>query len=345
MDNPQTTETVSPDTEMHDRMMAAAEAADRGEADSPLDTPPSATQGGEDTATDSTRAADSDKEQADNNSPDNPEPSAEERVRDEKGKFVKKEEAGPATKEAPKDGAPEATKAQKEEARLGKSWQQLEQEKLEARRELAETRQLKDELLRLKQDLSSRPSDPAGKFGSKEFTRAADEFEDRGNKLLKDGDIDGAMQQFDYRDRSRQAAKEAAQQEANAHQGQFIEQWDRDMRSYSERNREFADPTNEHTKQMQALLADPKLKWVQYVPGGFEYAAEYIKRGIAAAEASGLREENTKLKTENERLTKLTTPAGGKDSAKHSATRKFTDMSQEEQHAHLAREAELADAA
>lgn len=335
-------ETLTPEnaTSEHDRLMAEASVDDTNEAQGLS----SATQDGEvaDTTEESTRAAEPDKD-ASKSTPDNSEPSAEQRARDEHGKFVKKE-AEPAKLPGQESGQnvpiPTAppTKEQKEAARLGKSWQQLDQEK-------SETRQLRDELRQLRTDLLARqqPPDAAGKFDSKQFERASHEFATRANKLLDNGDIDGAKEQFALADQTRAAAQEAAQAETQHAERQFASDWKAKASEVIREVPELGDGTTELSKGMAELLQQNPI--LGHIPDGFKQGYEILKLRHDSAEASGLREENTKLKTEIERLTKLTTPAGGKDPAQHSKTQNLSELPLSEMHARLEREAELADAA
>src|SRR5947199_7918510 len=89
-----TEETATPepsDAEIHDKLMAQAEAADRGEVAPPVESSSSATQGEDDTGKtkeDADRAAEPDQA-----APDSPEPAAEGRKRGPDGKFLPKEAA------------------------------------------------------------------------------------------------------------------------------------------------------------------------------------------------------------------------------------------------------------
>jgi hypothetical protein len=104
---------------------------------------------------------------------------------------------------------------------------------------------------------------------------------------------------------------------------------------------ELADGASDMSKEMTALLEQEPV--FGYIQDGFKKAHEILKLRREAAEVSGLREENAKLKAENAEYVKKTTPTGGADAAKHPGPRKAEDMDLDELHRKLEREAELAD--
>lgn len=278
--------------------------------------------------------------------PPNPEPSAEakERARDEHGKFVKQE----ATEPTPAEQAPEPkqesnyAKKFKEEQRRDKSWQALEAEKQSFRQE---REQILSEIKALRQDVvSSGAQRPAtARFASAQYNQAADEFAKRGRQFYKDGDVEQGDAQFDLASQARAQAGEAQKAEFTEAQGKFDTQWRDNANAVIKEVPELGDPNSEMSKDMIKLLEQHPV--LGLVNDGFKHAHEILTLRRQAAEVSGLREENKTLKQEVDRLTKLTTPLGGKDTAKHSAPSNIADLPLEQQKATLFRQVEMADAA
>lgn len=333
-----TPETVTPEEplqEMHDRLLKEAEALDAAPVeDSDASSAEQDVKAGATEEAD--RAAESGTDKTEKT--DNPEPSADdkERPRDATGKFVKKD-APPPQGEAqapPEDKA--AVKAAKDAERLDRSWQNLEREKAAVRETQARLERLEHEV----RSLATRPQESA-RFDSQQYARASYEFSERAKKLLSDGDIEGGMEQLKLAEQTRQAADEAAKQEAQTSEQSFLGTWQNNAREVIRDVPELGDPNSELAKEMQKLLTEHPV--LGFVPDGFRQGYEILQLRKTAAEASGLREENQQLKQEIERLTKAATPAAPKASAKHTAPTGNETLQQMEER--LRREAEELDRA
>lgn len=344
---------MSSDMETRDRLREAALSFDRGESSvDPLELLPSAKQGNEGTGDpDATRG-----EAGDTKQPDNPESSAEVKTEDRRkrgpdGKFLPKEEATSAEQtqttdpEKPTDSAFKAKKA-KEAERLDKTWKQVEAEKAEVRAERQRLADLAKDVEQLKQGAQQRQQSDSG-LSSQEYAKAAHTFYQKGLQLVKDGDTEGAQEQFDYASRAQAEANKRAQDEQQQYQSHSLQEragkWRSTAEAVIKEVPEYGDGTSEQSQQMQQLLKEhPLLGEHEH---GFRYAHEILQLRRQAAEASGLREENTKLKAENERLNKLTAINGGKPNKQHSQGKSFAEMTIDEQRAHLRKDAALQDAA
>jgi hypothetical protein len=160
---------------------------------------------------------------------------------------------------------------------------------------------------------------------------------------MEEGDIDSAKEQRGMANQARQAAHQYEQAEYQESQQRFAQAWRTNAEAVIKEVPELGDPESEASQAMVALLErEPLLAQLQ---DGFRKGYEILKTQKEAAEASGLRDENTKLKKENERLNKLLNPLGSKGSPSHSGPTKFSEMSLDEQRAHLSKQAELQDAA
>lgn len=335
---------VPSDSDMHDSLMAAAEAADRGEAPSPLETPPSATQGDEGQTQESeTRVPDT----AEDKQPDSPESSAEKtdaqgRKRGPDGKFLPKDEVSPTPeKEEISETQPEEgskyERAKKDQARLEKTWKQVEVEKQAVRQEQARLQQAAKDL-ELNRQQANQP-----RFDSNQYQLAGNEFDKKAWKLLADGDVEGANEQRDLAGKAFQAARQFAQVEATEGYKRFESDWKNTAESLIKEVPELGDPSSEIAQQMVDILEKNPL--LSNVTDGFRVAYQALKLQRDAAEASGLREENTKLNKEIERLNKLVSPQGGKPAGHSAKSTGFDNKTLDEQREILRQNAELADAA
>jgi hypothetical protein len=336
---------TSPDSSESDYEKLLQQAYADDAADESGEQPSSAPQDGEGTAQPKSedRATDPAEDKA---QPDNPEPSADpkdgDRPRGPDGKFLPKDAAPPPPQADPNES--KFARAKKDEARLARNRQEFEEEKARYRQE---QEQIKREWAEFKQQHAaqsqSRNGD-VGKFDSQSFNRAYLEFRDKAHRLLKEGDIDGAIEQFNWADKAQQGAQEAYQAEQQEQQSKFVNEWQNKAREVIKERPTLGDASHEDARAMGELLTQYPV--LGMIPDGFKHAAEILTMRKDAAEASGLREENNKLKAEIERLTKLTTPAGGKDAAKaHSSGIRPEDMPLHELHMKLKNEAEMADAA
>jgi hypothetical protein len=280
---------------------------------------------------------------------DSSEASAESKAsdRDEKGRFKPKgDKAGdqkPAGETKPNeqsagDQKPQ-TKEEKEASRLAKSWQQLEAEK-------AEIRQIKADLIKIREQVSKQPNQSTGRFSSKEYLAAADEFERQAADLMENLDVEGARAKLDLAKQARHAATQFGQQEQTETQKAEAETFDKTWRDHMEsaikENPELADRSSEAGQAMAALLQE--LPILGSIPDGFKRGVELLKLRRDAAQASELRTKVEKLEKENKELRAKTSISGGGLTGKV-GTKNFDDMTLEEQEAYLERAARAEDSA
>ncbi len=235
-------------------------------------------------------------------------------------------------------------KKAKEKTRLDRSWKALEAEKQAVRQREQQLAEIANRRQTQPEDISRAP-----RFKSNEYWNEAQSFEQKGLKLMKDGDTEAAEEQFRYAQLARdtaQKAYEAEYQEAQskAYQ-QFTNTWTATAEAVIKDNPALADPESQMSVDMLELLEQyPMLG--QY-PEGFKYGYEILKLRMTAGEVSELREENKKLKKENERLNGLTSISGSHDATRQSSGggTDFYSMTEEQQREHLRRDAEAQDAA
>jgi hypothetical protein len=342
------------DADVHARLLEAAEAADRGEGPSALEALPSAKQdnegGGENKSGD--RATD---DNAESNKVPNPEASAENpegetgnaQDRDDNGRFKKKGEQ-PNNQQ---DGESKFRRAKREQERLEKTWQGVNQRKtdLDAREQELLRREQEIQQARQQRERQQAPeARKSARFGSREYMSAADDFEKLAQKALQDQDLEKAQENFQLASKTRAHAIKVAEEEYaewhQSEQGRFDQSWEQNAKQVVKDNPELADATSEVGKAVQKMLNENPV--LGLVADGFRSAYEAVKLQREAAAASGLREELKKAKDEVARLNKLVSPQGGKNASGHSAStsQNFANMSEEEQRAYLLSKAESADA-
>lgn len=330
MENQETEPQALSDDQIRENLRAHAEALDEGESPEPpvvTKTPESATKSGEGKEpAEGKRAPDAKTEEK----PVSSETSTEEGV-----------EAKPG-EQKPGEQKPESKykKAQKDQARFERNWKKLE----ERQRALTEReRQLAELAQRNQPPIAHQP-----RFKSGDYWNAAENFEKEGLKLLKE-DPEAAEEKFSFARAARTSAQQAYQLEyreaaQNAY-NQFAKSWTDTAEKVIKDHPEYADENSEAAVQMMELLeAYPILG---QNPEGFKQAHEILELRKAATEVSGLREENEKLKKENERLTGLTSISGVRDGSRQShgktGLEAFNAMSIDEQRELLRRDAEAAD--
>lgn len=262
--------------------------------------------------------------------------------RDEKGRFKSKSEQTQA-EETPQEpqGDQKPQKEDKEAQRLAKSWQKVEQEKLEVRNALAEVRQLKQQLAQMAQ--RTQPQQQP-RFSSREYMAASEEFERQAASLMEEGDVDGAKQKLDLARQSRMAAQQFGTQEmteAQQRQAQSFEmEWQRHAEDEIKKHPELGDPSTVEAQAMMELLEQYPI--LGHMVDGFRKGVELLSMRRDAASASELRTENEKLKKEIKELREKTAISGGGLTSKVSP-QDFDKMTLDQQEAYLERVARSED--
>ncbi len=274
---------------------------------------------------------------------DSSEPEAETdgRERDEKGRFLPKSEPKVEKGEVKElvEGQPEVEQPKpvqnKDEARLARSWQKIEQEKLEVRNALAEVRQLKEQL---QQQAQRAPQAPQPRFSSKDYMAASDEFERQAARLMEEGDVDAAKQKLDLARQSRMAAQQYGQQEQTEAQQAQTEQFTRVWQGHAEaaikEHPELGDPSTPEAQAMMELLEDFPV--LGQIPDGFRQGVEFLKMRRDAASYSELRTKYETLEKENKELRSKTAISGGGVTPKVTP-KDFDSMTLDEQEHYLER--------
>lgn len=242
--------------------------------------------------------------------------------------------------EAKETDSPETSADQKQES----SYQKRKRELDEAEKRQAETwknldagklkwqLKLQQQIAQLEQRLQQprqQPQQP--RFSSQHLAQAADEFEAKAVRLLKEGDPEQAQAEIDLARKARQAAQQsyfAEQQEA--YQGAYSQHeqaWRNTAAQVIQAHPDLADGETEAAKAMQALLQSEPL--FGEIPDGFKKAYELLELRQSAAEASGLKEKVASLEKQLKDLQERT-GLKGSGPVSH-AERNLDDMSLDEQ--------------
>lgn len=218
----------------------------------------------------------------------------------------------------------EYSRARKEHERRERSWQKLEEEKTLLRRE-RETLDVE----RRRTTHTAAQRDESG-YSADDYESAARSFEDNG-----DPDLAG-------RARTRaHTLRQAAQARATENEVQeFRAKWQDTINRVVDERPELRDVNSDLGRKVAtALRTHPHFS---YSPEGFRRAVEYVELQDKAAFVPGLRTEVERLKTENQRLNKLTS-VGGSGVMHRPGSASFDQLTRAEQEAELTRAAEEAD--
>jgi hypothetical protein len=233
-----------------------------------------------------------------------------------KGEFPTQESAAKQETEQPETDYAKA-KAAKEQERQRSVLANFEQEKQRARAEIEAQRQQLAQERALLQQQAAQGQQP--RFSSQHLWQAAKEFEANAKRLLQEGKneldqskLDQSDKQYALAEQTRQAAQESwfyEQQEAYQAQLQQHEQaWKANCAQVIQQNPDLGNPESPVAQEMVRLLEQEPL--LGQIPDGFKKAWELLQMRQAATEASGLREENAKLKQQLDELQKRTALKG-----------------------------------
>lgn len=342
--------TTPSDADNHSKLMAEAQASDLNEELDSLETSQSsATKGGEGEQESGKRTPDPSAKQDKDRSPETPTENidAQGRKRGPDGKFLPKGEEQPPEQQQPQQEAQGSKyeRAKKDAERLDRSWKALEAEKETTRREQAELKQRLDAIERSSQQ---RPQEQRQNgFRSQDYAKGAAEFDRRAQALIEEGDVDAANEQLRLAESARALAHQYGQAEAQeaqqAEHGKFRQAWESVANEVIRDHPELKDPASEPGQALLSVFKE--FPFLRQLPEGFRHGHDLLELRRNAAEVSGLREDNQKLKAELERRDRLNSPEGGKSAAGHPGAQKASDMNLKDLHKKLAREAELADLA
>lgn len=309
-------------------------------------------------------------------SPDTiPEKKADERPRDEQGRFTKtvtgedipEESRQPA--EAPKVEPAKAptkedsayVKAQKEQERLGKTWQQVEAEKAQVRAEAQRLhdyeQQLRQQEAQIRQQTQQRQTQQAPQYSSQDYANFAAECKRQAKAAQESGDYDEALKQTTLAAEATEAALKAREFEQTAEienaAGQYESLWVQDMNERIRQEPELANRESELAKGVMGVMQElpnfferipPQKLPDGRVMGGFQLAVEYYKLKQKAGMASGLEKKVKELEKQlADANGKLSIDGSGPTSP--SQPRKLEDMSLDEMGKTLRQRAEQWDRA
>ena len=321
----QQTEGAGPEADL----LALAMKADAGEinAEDPIANPEPAPQ--------------ADKTESDKAKADEAKAKTEEKVEPEKG---------PETK--PEDESKYA-KAQKERERQDRSWKKLEEDKCFLRSGLDSIQAAKkaEELEEFAKNNSTSPLLADLALEKARVLRAAIHaqrdltYRDSHGYSAEDYEAFAKnSEDADLAERAKAKAaalrKEEGDTKANASREEFTKGWQENLNKVLEADPDLKDENSEAGKALRAVLKDRPC--FSTTPDGIKHAAEFAKLQRQSGLVSGLQQENQDLKTEIERLNKLTGITGSGPSKKP-VTKSFDEMTTAEREAELTRMAKEAD--
>jgi hypothetical protein len=238
-------------------------------------------------------------------------------------------------------GGKKQTKYERGKERLEKIRQDAEQAKKEAREARDAAERLKAEVERKIAESGQR--NDAGRFSVQDLSRAADYYENEADKAFKDGDIEKFNENIKNSREIRNTARRQATAEYQSAQQKAVSDFQRAYEECAEKvitdHPEYGVEGEACTEMNKILDEFPILSMI---PNGFAVAHQVREMRQKSGKADELSAENTKLKAEVERLTKLsaledgspTPPSGGEN---------FDKLSPEKKRAKLRAEAERAD--
>lgn len=265
-------------------------------------------------------------------------------IKDEKtGQFQKQEQLQPEKGEKAIPDTP-ATRAQKEQERKDRSWQRLEQEKAEFRRE----QQLATEQARMAQLQHARAQTPVQKDGldARGYWEGAQMFQKQGAQLERQGDFENATIAYRSEAAALRTTMELHQQEtakqAQREQAQAEYAWRSDMENVARQNPDLMTPGNPVGQMIEQIIAQNP--YLYYIPHGFMRAAEIAHLLVERASMSELQDETEKLRAELEKRAVKSQPlGGGSPRGAGGVTKSFDEMSLDEQEHELEHQTKLAD--
>lgn len=261
-------------------------------------------------ATDQQRPADAETEKTEETKPDNPEPSADQKAESSYQKRKRELEAA--------------------EKRQAETWKKLDEGKLKWQTQLQnKIAQLEAQLQQPRQAQGPQQQQP--RFSSQHLAQAADEFEAKAVKLLREGDTESAQAEIDLARKARQAAQESYfAEQREAYQGAYSQHeqaWRNTASQVIQAHPELADPSSEAAQHMQKLLQEKPI--FGEMPDGFKEAYALLELRRDAAEASGLKEKVASLEKQLKELQERTSIKGSGPMSR--TDRNLEDLSLEEQ--------------
>ncbi len=224
------------------------------------------------------------------------------------------------------------TKAQKEKARMEKTWKQVQAEKEAVRRE-------RDELQRQRAEIESKAKPKDDGPPAEVYDALAKKYEGEGNEAM----AEMARQQ------AAQLRAKAAQGTAPARQAEawktpeFQTEWQKHVAELVQANPALSDPNDPVVKLTNGLVNDPAYgRYFKAHPDGIKMAYEVAQLQQRAGKAEALEKELAKVKAENERLSKLTSIRGSHPPTA-SAPKGLASMKGDDAEAYVRQQAEKAD--
>lgn len=242
--------------------------------------------------------------------PKEPEPEPEEVVAQE-------EPSVGAEGELTEGEAPKATKADKDSARLDKTWKQVNEEKDRIKADKEALEEERRELDRQKANRTNEFKDSEG-YTADDYRRTAKAWE-------QDGEYDRAEWAKKQADVVEKEAKDA---QANAEQEKFREEFQRNFDKAAEDNPDLNTRTSDLHKEVMQLMQDKP--FLSSYPGGIIDAVEVVKMRGASREADELKARLSEAEKEIEEYKGKLSIGGSPPTDRLAGAKGFDDMSRTE---------------
>jgi tetratricopeptide (TPR) repeat protein len=274
--------------------------------------------------------------------------------RDEKGRFKPREAAEGEPTQPVEAKRPETpySKAQKDQQRREKTWQQIEAEKAEisAAKERVSREAQAIEAAKAQQFLQNLPRAQKDGFTADDYFKASQSFAASAQKAEQEGDTEQATAEY-----KKAFQANAAAQELVAYEQQYYQQTVQQQQqialdyafteSFQQAAKQYPEALQQGTPLYNEVQEITKIApWIYYVPNGGWYAVEIGKMRLDVKENAALRARVAELEAKDAEREKRSQPLRGGPTHGPGKSTSSDDMTNEEFGSWLEKQAELADA-
>ena len=275
-------------------------------------------------------------------------PEKKERQRDAQGRFIKadgsidenqQEEVKPEATKEPAKADSNYEKAKKEAVRKERTWQQIEQEKAQVRAQAAHLQQREAQLQQRMQSPNGQgPAQAIGQDATGQPIYSAQTYFEAAKEFANQGDTELAAKAYE-------AIPIAQRVEVQLRQQQLEQRRNAISLAVMREEPDYANPESPLSKETQAVFRQAeemaqntgRQSILAEREDGFAIARDIAKLRLEAGAASGLREENTKLKAELAKYQRLTS-VNGSGPTQQGRVQDFDSMTSDQQMAYLERQ-------
>lgn len=214
--------------------------------------------------------------------------------------------------------SPKVTKADKDSARLDKTWKQVNEEKDRIRADKEALEQERKELDRQKANRTNEFKDSEG-YTADDYRKTAEAWE-------QDGEYDRAKW---AKKQAEVVDKEAKDAQTNAAQEKFREEWQRNFDKAAEEHPDLNTRTSELHKDVMQLMQDKP--FLSSYPEGINDAVEVVRMRGASLEAKELQAKLSEAEKEIEEYRGKLSIGGSPPTERLAGAKGFNDMTVDEQ--------------